>query len=200
MGSDYRVVVIYELEKSDAFRKKQLPELLGTLIPTTVVVLWFVPGPNDPKKLPLGAEWKEVLKHVELVKCKRAAQDLSPTIFSLLDSLGERRSSKAIVALDTLLKQGEAPLQILAAVANQVRLFWQIRTMMDEGKKGDEMAKTIGIHPYRITKGIQYSRNFKPTELPKFIDWLARADLSLKTGKQEPEHLLQLLMVRICQG
>lgn len=211
MGSEYRVIVVENLaprrrdqdlqrDRSDASRKKQIAHILKNLPSFTMVILWFVPGPKDPKKIPLGVDWKETLKGAQYVKCMPRAPEEDASVFSFLDSLGERKTSRALWSLKNLILQGEPPLRLLAALTNQVRLLWQIKTLEDEGENGPEIAKRLAIHPFRVTKGLKHARNFRDAELPRFFDWLSRADRSLKTGKQEPGHLLELLVLRLCKG
>lgn len=201
MGSTHRVVVVEGLEKSELLRSKELPSLFLTLPSSTIVVLWFVPGPTSPKKLPFGAGWKEVLKLAEFVKASSdGSLSQGEGVFALLDALGERKAQGTLLAIKKLLLQGEPPLRLLAALANHLRVLWQIK-ILDEGRKGlDEISKRLGIHPYRVTKGIKQARNFKKSEFPRFLEWLTKADLNLKTGRNEPDHLLILLLLRICQA
>lgn len=258
MGSDYRVVILRDLDKADAQRKKKIPDLLQSLPDTTQVVLWLVPGPSDLKKWGLGKEWDPVFQRAKPVRCglkkeekarwlqsrlRKAGTDLSrdaealllersgenllrleleldklsllgrrvgredvealhrdpeENIFAFLDAVGERKAPKALGSLQALLKKGEPPLRVLAALANQIRLFWRIRSLLEEGKSPQEISRVIGLHPYRVSKGMQHSRNFKPHELTRLMDWLVRADLSIKSGKQDADHVIQVLVARLC--
>ena len=127
-----------------------------------------------------------------------SVQHEEKNFFELLDALGERDPKKALSILKSLLKQGEHPLRILSALAGQIRLFWQIKALQEERKSPSEMATLLGIHPFRITKAIGHVRRFKLAELAKFAEWSARADWSLKTGRQEPQYVLEILLARVC--
>lgn len=123
--------------------------------------------------------------------------DSSNTLYALLDGMAEKQSGKSLSALKTLIEQGEPPLRILAAMGSQVRILRQIKALLDERKTAQEIAKILGIHPFRVTKGMTHSKNFKSVELSRLTEWLARADWSIKTGKQEPVHVLELILARI---
>lgn len=259
MGSDYRVIVLKNISKLEAARKKQLPGLFQSLPPTTVIIFWFVPEVTDVKKLGLGKEWESLAKSAEVIKCSLKAEDkrkwlsrtlktlkieLTPeaesylfevtggdlswiegelqklalipspvtknilenlvageeekSIFDLLDRLGERKAKPALRALLSLTSQGEAPLRLLAALMSQTRLLWKILLAQKEGKNQSEISKILGIHPYRVMKVASHARNFRLTEMPRFMDWLLRADWSLKTGKQEADYILPILIARMC--
>lgn len=122
------------------------------------------------------------------------------TLFDFLDGIGERRAGKALGALKWLLEKGEPPVRILAALASQIRLLWQINSLHEGKKSGAEIAKILRVHPFRVTKGLIHLKNFKQVELPRLADWLAKADWSLKTGRQDPVYLLEILTAKICQG
>lgn len=200
MGCERRLVVLREFEKADSARKKQLAAVFGDLLSSTVVVFWLVPGAKNPKKLPFGSEWKEILKEATFIKCAPSIPQDESTVFTWLDRLGERQTPKALGILKTLLLQGEPPLRLLATLTNHIRMLWQMKFLIEEGQNASEIAKNLGVHPYRATKGLKQLKNFKVNELARFYDWLCRADFSLKSGKQEPEYLLELLVLRLCKG
>jgi DNA polymerase-3 subunit delta len=122
------------------------------------------------------------------------------TLFDFLDGIGERKAGKALKALKDLLGKGDPPVRILGALVSQIRLLWQIKCLFDEKKSGAEISKILRVHPFRVTKGLAHLKKFKGSELPRLADWLAKADWSLKTGRQEPSYLLEIVTAKICQG
>lgn len=116
--------------------------------------------------------------------------EISPKIFNLVDSLGEKNLTKALQELATLLSAGENPLYIFSMINFQFRNLVLI--------KGGE--KNLSLHPYVLAKTRLLAKNFSLEELKRTYQKLASFDLKIKTGKIEPETGLYLLIGKIIKG
>ncbi len=121
------------------------------------------------------------------------------TVFELANALGERDLSGAMRRLQTILRDGEAPLMLLAMVTRHFRQLWQVREMMDRKATEQEISRKTGINPYFL-KGIQrQARNYAPIECRRLFDRLLAADLSMKSGGR-PATVMGELVMEICRS
>ncbi|MDD3006917.1 MAG: DNA polymerase III subunit delta [Candidatus Pacebacteria bacterium] len=118
-------------------------------------------------------------------------------IFSLIESLGRRDKNRALAILTGQLRQGSNGNYILTMLVFHFRNLISIKSLLSEGLSADEISKQTNIHPYVVEKNTAYARSFKEENLVFIYEKLYAADLSIKTGKMEPELALDLLIAVI---
>ncbi|MDK2820914.1 MAG: polymerase subunit delta [Clostridia bacterium] len=108
-------------------------------------------------------------------------------IFQLVDALGNRKPTLAITILRYLLAKGEAPLRIVAMLARQLRLIYQVYLVKDK----KELASRLGVKPFVAKKVLAQANNFTMVTVERALNELLKVDLRLKTGQGSPESLLE---------
>lgn len=117
-------------------------------------------------------------------------------IFKLVDALSERNEGQAIILLNDMMKEGEAPLRILAMVVRQVRLLLSVKELKNEGKSPDQIAKILGEHPYPVKKCYRQCDNFSEEELEIMLEKFLKANYEIVTGKYKDSRFsLELAMI-----
>jgi len=120
---------------------------------------------------------------------------VSTTIFNLIDAIGEKKLSLGLQQLKKLLDQGENELYIFSMIIYQFRNLIQIKELIDQRLSLIQIQKKTGIHPYVIRKTLNQARNFSLPDLRRIYHRLLEAETSLKTGRNEPEVVLDLLVL-----
>ncbi|BCV20553.1 DNA polymerase III subunit delta [Moorella sp. Hama-1] len=109
------------------------------------------------------------------------------TIFQLVDALGNRQAALAIGLLRRLLARGEAPLGIVAMMARQLRLIYQVHL----AGNSKDLAAQLGVKPFVARKAAAQARNFSLAAAGQALAELLKVDTGLKTGQGEPGPLLE---------
>lgn len=104
-------------------------------------------------------------------------------IWNLTDGLCQRNAGKAMRALHDLRRMDEAPLRLLASIANQYRMLIEVKTLMASGQRNkDAIAKQLGYKPFPVQKAMGLVNSFSFDELAAIMERLLEADMAMKTG------------------
>lgn len=124
---------------------------------------------------------------------------LDAVVFQMTDMLGEGRYGDALMKLRTLLKMQQEPLSILGAIGNHFRRISAARTLLDNGRNASELAKLCGINDYPARKTMDAARRFRPEFCRRAAQLVIETDYAIKTSLDEPERLLEMLILRLAQ-
>jgi DNA polymerase-3 subunit delta len=162
-------------------------------------------------------EQKEILpSDVETIS-ERTKQD---PIYEMSNAIAERDSHKALFFLGSLLKNNVYPLQVLAAVTNQIRKLILAKDFI-RGRSGSSWRKdlsyagfqkttwprlekhepdllTSNAHPYAVYMTLKQSDNYTFEELVGAMEGLLDTDIRLKTSGQNAKIVLEAAILRIC--
>jgi len=122
------------------------------------------------------------------------------TIFQLTDYVGARQARQALTALDRLMLAGESPLGVLALLARQTRILWQVKDAQARGVSPSQMAQTLRLPEFVIRKYVQQAALFSPDRFPRIHEALRQADIAMKSTGLSPVTVLEDLVVRLCSS
>lgn len=121
-------------------------------------------------------------------------------IFALVDALGQHDTRTAARQLQDLLESGHHPLFVLAMITRQFRLLIQVKELQERGMGTSKITSTLRVSPWVTKKLAAQARGFSLKKLEAVHRGLLRTDLSIKTGRTDPEPALELLVVEIAQA
>lgn len=124
-----------------------------------------------------------------------ASSDMN--IFNLIESIGRRDKNRALNILSGQLEKGFNENYILTMLAYHFRNLINIRSLLDESAGAGEIARRTKMHPMIVEKNIKYARSFSLHNLLLIYEKIYSADISIKTGKMEPELALDMLIAAI---
>ena len=124
---------------------------------------------------------------------------LDAVVFQMTDLLSSGRYDQAMLKLQTLLKMQQEPLAILGAVGGHFRRIGTARTLLDYGKNSSDLQKLCGIPDYPARKTMEAARRFRPEFCAKAAELVLETDYKMKTSFDEPERLLELLILQLAQ-
>ena len=116
--------------------------------------------------------------------------------FALVNALRDRDGRQALGILHRELEEVE-PLFLFHRVVTQFRQLLQVREILENGGREDEMAKKLKIHPYAVRLAIQHARRFSLSDLDEIYKRLLQIDVAMKTGSMESELALDLLVTEL---
>ncbi|WP_342432373.1 DNA polymerase III subunit delta [Neobacillus sp. FSL H8-0543] len=165
-------------------------ELLITLVGTNMFMLT-----NEVDKLALyAAEEKQI--DSALVE-KLVARSLEQNIFTLIEKVVQRKLEDALRIYYDLLKQNEEPIKILALLAGQFRLIYQVKELSRKGYGQQQIAGYLKTHPFRVKLAAGQANKFTDEELTNLMTLLADADYQMKTGGMNKSLLVEMLLFKL---
>ena len=124
---------------------------------------------------------------------------LDAVVFQMTDQLSAGRYDQAMQKLQQLLKMQQEPLAILGAVGGHYRRISAARTLLDNGKGAFELQKLCGIPDYPARKTMEAARRCTSGFCRTVAQLVVETDHQMKTSFDEPERLLELLILRLAQ-
>lgn len=156
---------------------------------------------DDPRAL--NNEIVKLLTYVDFARAVTAAdvQALTPMggeaqVFDMVDAIG---LGDALVATRELRKllETEEPLRVLGMIVRQFRLMLQARELLEAGGTVDDVARTLGIHPFPAKKICEQARSLSLPALEQIYRRLLDCDTDIKTSRAEPATALETLVVSL---
>ena len=124
---------------------------------------------------------------------------LDAVVFQMTDLLGEGKYGSALVKLQTLLKMQQEPLAILGAIGSHFRRISAARTLLDNGQNASQLMKLTGLSDYPARKTMEAARRFSPAFCRKAAELVLEADYHIKTSFDDPQRLLEMLILELAQ-
>ncbi|NPA90389.1 MAG: DNA polymerase III subunit delta [Chloroflexi bacterium] len=118
-------------------------------------------------------------------------------IFHLVTAIGEGQKTRAIRLLQQALREGQHPLQILALLARQYRIYIGMKELDEAGKSSDEIARALRVPAWTLRRDLKVARRLKWHVLHRAMEWLLQTDVSIKQGEIDPNLALQLLVTHL---
>ncbi len=119
---------------------------------------------------------------------------IDSSIFNLIDAIGAKNTQRSLNELNKLLINGENEIYILTMIVYGFRNIILVKSALKAEKSNYKIASKIKMHPFVVSKTMAIADKFSFKDLQAIYDKLLSADLSLKTGKQEPKLLLEMLV------
>ena len=124
---------------------------------------------------------------------------LDAVVFRMTDQLSAGRYDQAVQKLQQLLKMQQEPLAILGAIGGHYRRISAARSLLDAGKSTYDLQKLCGIPDYPARKTMEAARRYSPKFCRTAAQLVLETDYRMKTSFDEPERLLELLILRLAQ-
>ena len=178
-----------------AARKKRItPELCHYLIDITGGTMTALAGEIDKIASFSGAE--DICKSdIDAV----TEPVLDAVVFQMTDHMSLGEYGPALLKLRTLLKMQQEPVVILGAVGGHFRRLSTARTLLDCGKGSAELCRLTGLSDYPARKTMSSAGKFPARFLAKASELILETDRKLKTSYDEPDRLLELLILQLAQ-
>ena len=124
---------------------------------------------------------------------------LDAVVFQMTDLLGEGKYGAALQKLHQLQKMQEEPLAILGVIGMHFRRMSAARTVMDQGKNASELMSITGLKDYPARKTMSAAGKFSARLCSLASELILETDRKIKTSFDDPERLLELLLLQLAQ-
>jgi DNA polymerase III subunit delta len=155
--------------------------------------LFVLTNEIDKMSLYVGVEKRIDLKTVEMLVSKTLEQN----IFELVDKVVHRKIEDALRIYYDLLKQNEEPIKILALLAGQFRLIYQVKELSRKGYGQQQIAGALKQHPYRVKLAAGQATLFSEDELKRMMLLFADADYQMKTGGLNKTMIIEMIFFQL---
>jgi DNA polymerase III subunit delta len=121
-------------------------------------------------------------------------------VFNMVDAVLESRAEAAGKSLKQLLDAGAAPSYLLTMLARQVQLVVRAHELREQGMTRAEMQSRLGIsHDFVMRKTLEQASRHTMPRLRNVYEQLLEADISIKTGRFDPDLALSMLVAELCR-
>ncbi|MEG0163852.1 DNA polymerase III subunit delta [Anaerorhabdus sp.] len=127
---------------------------------------------------------------------KLISRPLDEDVFHLVNDVVNRNMKSALHLWDDLYMLNKDPIYLVALLASQFRLLYQVRTYLDMGYHEKEIQKELKVHPFRVTKAIESLRGLSKERCLEILNSLAELDQSFKMGLGDKKAGFELFLVR----
>ena len=124
---------------------------------------------------------------------------MDAVVYQMTDMLGRGEYGKALQKLSQLLKMQQEPIGILGAIGMHFRRISAARTLLDNGRGVQDMMKLYGITEYPARKIMDTARRFSAEFCSRALEMILEADNQLKTSYDDPDRILEMLILRMAQ-
>ena len=124
---------------------------------------------------------------------------LDAVVFQMTDLMASGKYPAALMKLHQLLKMQEEPIGILAMIGKQFRQIGTARTLLDNGKGVPDLMRLTGLREYPAKKLLDNARRFSPRFCKRAAELILETDYGMKTSLDDPERLLELLVMQLSQ-
>lgn len=122
---------------------------------------------------------------------------LESDVFQLTNAVANKNITQAIQIYQDLLLMKHEPIALHALMVSQFRVMVQTLILGRQGMNQADIAKQLGIHPYRVKLAIQSGRSLQLTELLSFYVEMAEVDYGMKTGVGDKETYFYILLTKL---
>ena len=124
---------------------------------------------------------------------------LDAVVFELTDAIAAGRYDKALKTLRTLLQMQQEPIPILGAIGSNLRRASAAQILASNGRGPDALMRMYGLSSYPAQKAFDFARRVPERFFDAALALCAETDWQMKTSFDEPEALLELLVLRLAQ-
>lgn len=118
-------------------------------------------------------------------------------VFDLTSAILNRHHDKIFNIYKDLMLMNEEPVKLIILIANSMRLIYQVKLLDRKGYTDQEIAKMLGVNPFRLKYVRQEGGSFQIDELLRYLNKLSLLDVKIKTGQVDKKIGLELFMLGI---
>ena len=153
----------------------------------------------------LGGEIDKIAAYQEGEAITRGAIDavvipaLNAQTFDISDAVVNRDFEKALFKLQELYAMQTDPIAVLGAIGAQLRRLYYARVILSAGGGQKELMELTGLKSYPAGLTMTAARRVTDGFCQRAIELALDTDIAMKTSADEPERLLELLIIRLAQ-
>ena len=113
-----------------------------------------------------------------------AATSGEADVFEFVDDVVSKHRTKALMKLESLVRNGESEIKLLALIVRQFRILGKCQRLTQQGiTDGKALGPALGVHPFFVSKIQGQAKLHSPAKLSDTLCQLAECDFKMKTGQ-----------------
>ena len=116
-------------------------------------------------------------------------------IFTLTDSIILKDTIKSLDLLEEFINRSYDEFHIIMLLASQFRFLFQVKRLYNKNKNEGEIAKILGVNPYRVKFSIKKIYSYSESMILDYIKKLAKMDHDIKLGLIDKRLALELFII-----
>ena len=177
-----------------ANKKNISPELCGYLIELTGGTMTALAG--EISKISAFSDADTIVKS-DIDAVTEPVMDA--IVFQMTDRLAEGQYGAALLKLQQLLKMQEKPIAIAGAIGSHFRRLSAARILLDNGKGVSDFCALYNGGEYGAKVTMNAARKFSAAFCANAVELVMETDKQMKTSYDEPERLLEMLLLRLAE-
>ncbi|WP_197066524.1 DNA polymerase III subunit delta [Beduini massiliensis] len=125
------------------------------------------------------------------------SKPLEENAFELVSAIMKKDQQKAVQIYKDLMVNNEEPVKLIVLIANQMRLLMQVKTLDRKGYNDQEIAKILGINPFRLRYIRADASQYDIQDLMHRLNDLALLDTDIKKGMVDKRLGLELFLMKV---
>ncbi len=126
---------------------------------------------------------------------KVITSNINDNIFDLTNMVVNGEKEKLIDTYNNLIRMGEDPFKLMVTLSNQYRLILEVKLMVKNGYKDDEIISKLKEHPYRIK--LAKNSLVSIEESIKKLEQLADLNYNIVTGKVDSNFGFEMFLLNL---
>lgn len=118
--------------------------------------------------------------------------------YALTNALLDKNLPLVLDNYRDFLINSQEPITLIGMLANQFRLYSQVFVLADQGEGQQSIAKTLGIHEYRVKLALNAHYKMKLSDALDILEQLHQLDFAIKSNKVDRFYAFELFMVDYC--
>jgi DNA polymerase-3 subunit delta len=142
----------------------------------------------------LGEREKIERKDIESV----IGEGWANTLFNLGNALLRKERQRALKILPPLIQKKGELVKIVSRLTQQFRTLWQVKILLAKGYSPPQARESLRLKKRYFSNLFRGTSLFSEEELGRIFESFLNADLKLKTSKESPNLIFELLIIEIC--
>ena len=148
---------------------------------------------TEMKKLISYTEGREGITKADVeALCTSRPED---QIFKMISAISAKDRKRAMDLYGQLLAMNADPIRILALIAREYTLLWQVKDQLEQGFGRDAIAEKVKIRPYFMKQYLSAASLYSGEDLVRILNKCGDTDEAIKTGQMKPQMAVEMLIM-----
>lgn len=116
------------------------------------------------------------------VVCRLITRPLEEDVFLLVNAVVDKNVKKAFHIWQDLCVLNKDAIYLIALLASQFRFLYEVKALMMQAKRKEDIVNALGAHPYRVQVTMKSAEHLNIEYLMEILERLATLDQRLKAG------------------
>lgn len=118
-------------------------------------------------------------------------------VFDLVNSVINKDLGQSLYVYRNLEKSASEPIAMIMLLANQFRLIFQVKTLLEARVAYNDIAKHLKVHPYRVKLAREIADRSSSQKILNVLNKLATLEQNIKLGFINPDIGFELFLIEV---